>query len=249
MQQDGLGVALFPPRIEKAVLVGSMLFGERTSTREMVSPLRTNKLIRMNGWTSKIGRHHPWHDISPGKESPKIVNAIIEIPRDSQQKYELDKESGILKLDRFLYSAVYYPGDYGFIPQTLWEDGDPMDIIILTNRPVYPLTLVQARVIGVIRMIDGDELDDKIIGVYVGDPRYSEYNSLKDIPKHVAVELKHFFETYKELQLGAEKVRVPEILDREFAWKDVTISEAKYRMNRQLLLTERRKKTVRNNAP
>jgi inorganic pyrophosphatase len=94
---------------------------------------------------SKMRLNHPWHDISPGDESPRIVNAIIEIPRDSQQKYEFDKESGILKLDRFPYSAVYYPGDYGFIPQTLWEDGDPMDIIILTNRPVYPLTLVRAR--------------------------------------------------------------------------------------------------------
>ncbi len=182
-------------------------------------------------------RHiHPWHDIPPGEESPKIVNAIIEIPRDSQQKYELDKETGILKLDRFLYSAVYYPGDYGFIPQTLWEDGDPMDIIILTNRPVYPLTLVKARVIGIIRMIDDNELDDKIIGVYDSDPRYSEYNSLRDIPKHVIVELKHFFETYKELQLKGEKVTVPEILDREKAWEDIELSERKYKECKKLLL-------------
>jgi inorganic pyrophosphatase len=193
----------------------------------------------MNSRTSKISGHHPWHDISPGEKAPKIVNAIIEIPRDSQQKYELDKESGILKLDRFLYSAVYYPGDYGFIPQTLWEDGDPMDIIILTNKPVYPLTLVRARVIGVIRMIDEEELDDKIIGVYDSDPRYSEYNSLKDIPKHVITELKHFFETYKELQSPGEKVSVPEILDREHAWKDVTMSEEKYRINRKSLLGRR----------
>lgn len=184
---------------------------------------------------------HPWHDISPGNESPKIVNAIIEIPRDSQQKYELDKESGILRLDRFLYSAVYYPGDYGFIPQTLWEDGDPMDIIILTNRPVYPLTLVRSRVIGVIRMIDDKELDDKIIGVYDSDPRYSEYNSLEDIPKHVIAELKHFFETYKELQTEGENVTVPEILDREKAWEDIEISEEKYRRYRKSLI---RKATI-----
>jgi inorganic pyrophosphatase len=180
--------------------------------------------------------NHPWHDISPGDESPRIVNAIIEIPRDSQQKYELDKDSGILKLDRFLYSAVYYPGDYGFIPQTLWEDGDPMDIIILTNRPVYPLTLVSARVIAVIRMIDNKELDDKIIGVYESDPRYSEYNGLKDIPKHVVAELKHFFETYKELQLPGEKVTVPEILDRENAWEDIEISKEKYNKHRDSLI-------------
>jgi inorganic pyrophosphatase len=188
--------------------------------------------------------NHPWHDISPGDESPRIVNAIIEIPRDSQQKYELDKESGILKLDRFLYSAVYYPGDYGFIPQTLWEDGDPMDIIILTNKPVYPLTLVSARVIGVIRMIDDNELDDKIIGVYESDPRYSEYNSLKDIPKHVIAELKHFFETYKELQSPGENVTVPEILDREHAWKDIKLSEEKYRTNRRSLLRSSRAVTL-----
>jgi inorganic pyrophosphatase len=182
--------------------------------------------------------NHPWHDISPGDKSPRIVNAIVEIPRDSQQKYELDKESGILKLDRFLYSAVYYPGDYGFIPQTLWEDGDPMDIIILTNKPVYPLTLVSARVIGVIRMIDENELDDKIIGVYDSDPRYSEYNSLKNIPKHVIAELKHFFETYKELQLQGEKATVPQILDRESAWKDIEISEEKYRKYRKSLISK-----------
>ena len=141
----------------------------------------------------------------------------------------------MLKLDRFLYSAVYYPGDYGFIPQTLWEDDDPMDIIILTNRPVYPLTLVRARVIGAIRMIDNKELDDKIIGVYDSDPRFSEYNDLSDIPKHVIAELKHFFETYKELQLQA-KVTVPEILSREDAWKDIELSKDKYRRSRPSLL-------------
>jgi inorganic pyrophosphatase len=111
-----------------------------------------------------------------------------------------------------------------------------MDIIILTNKPVYPLTLVSARVIGVIRMLDENELDDKIIGVYDSDPRYSEYNSLKDIPKHVIAELKHFFETYKELQLQAPKATVPEILDRENAWEDIQISEEKYRKYRKSLV-------------
>jgi inorganic pyrophosphatase len=205
-----------------------------TQGRNVKKRLRDDARIR------KMRLNHPWHDISPGDESPRIVNAVIEIPRDSQQKYELDKESGILKLDRFLYSAVYYPGDYGFIPQTLWEDGDPLDIIILTNRPVYPLTLVRARVIGVIRMIDENELDDKIIGVYDSDPRFKEYNSLKDIPKHVVAELKHFFETYKELQLQSEKVTVPEILDREKAWEDVEISKEKYRRHEKSLLRKAR---------
>ena len=195
----------------------------------------SNRNLNQMKLKSEIRPHHPWHDISSGDESPKIVNAIIEIPRDSQLKYELEKESGILKLDRFLYSAVHYPGDYGFIPQTLWEDGDPMDIIILTTKPVYPLTLVSARVIAVIRMIDNNELDDKIVAVYDRDPRYSEYNSLKDIPKHVVVELKHFFETYKELQLQSKEVSVPEILDREKAWEDIEISEEKYRRFRKSL--------------
>ncbi len=204
----------------------------------MSSSVSVNKL-RSKNRISKIRPHHPWHDISSGDESPKVVNAIIEIPRDSQLKYELEKESGILKLDRFLYSAVHYPGDYGFIPQTLWEDGDPMDIIILTNKPVYPLTLVSARVIGVIRMIDNNELDDKIVAVYDRDPRYSEYKSLKDIPKHIVVELKHFFETYKELQLQSKEVSVPEILDREKAWKDIEISEEKYRRFRKSLVQEK----------
>ncbi len=190
-------------------------------------------------------RNHPWHDISPGEESPKIVNAIIEISKDSQQKYELDKASGVLKLDRFLYSAVHYPGDYGFIPQTLWEDNDPMDIIVLTNRPVYPLTLVRARVIGVIRMIDGTQLDDKIIGVYESDPRYSEYGDFKDIPKHVVMELKHFFETYKQLQLKGEKVRVPDILGREEAWKDIELSERKYKRCKKQLMQGRTLKDCR----
>lgn len=141
-----------------------------------------------------------------------------------------------MRLDRFLYSAVYYPGDYGFIPQTLWEDGDPMDIIILTNRPVYPLTLVKARVIGVIRMIDDRELDDKIVGVYESDPRYSEYKSLRDIPKHVTAELKHFFETYKELQSEGNQVAVPEILDREAAWESIELSKVKYKETRRTLV-------------
>lgn len=162
---------------------------------------------------------NPWHDVEVGKKSPEIVNAIIEIPKDSQVKYELDKKTGMLKLDRFLYSAVHYPGDYGFVPQTLWEDGDPLDIIVLTSRPVYPMTLAKVRVIGVLRMIDDGEKDDKIIGVYDSDPRFKDFNDLKDIPKHIVTELKHFFETYKNLQ--GKEVKIPEVHGRENAMKDV----------------------------
>ncbi len=162
---------------------------------------------------------HPWHEVSVGKRAPEVIRAVIEIPKDSKIKYELDKETGLLKLDRFLYSATLYPGDYGLVPQTLWDDNDPLDIIVLTGRPVYPLTLVQVRVVGVLRMIDGDEKDDKIIGVYDNDPRFDEYKDLKDIPQHMLKELKHFFEVYKTLQ--GKKCEVLEILGKKEAMKDV----------------------------
>lgn len=169
---------------------------------------------------------NPWHDVPVGAKAPHVVNGIIEIPKDCQLKYELDKETGMLMLDRFLYSAAHYPGDYGFIPQTLWEDGDPLDILVLTHRPVYPMTLVHVRVLGVIRMIDGDEKDDKIIGVYENDPRYLEYKSIKDVPSHILKEFKNFFERYKELQ--GKQVRVLEILDHQAACNDIIIGQKMY---------------------
>jgi len=170
---------------------------------------------------------HPWHGIEVGPKQPKIVNCIVEIPRDSTIKYELDKASGLLKLDRYMYSAVHYPADYGFIPKTLWEDGDPLDIFILTHRPTYSLTLCEAKVIGAIRMIDNGEKDDKILAVHAQDPRYSEWNSIKDIPKHFLKELHHFLETYKELQ--GKKVKVYEILDKQHAFKDIKRAQELYK--------------------
>ncbi len=143
---------------------------------------------------------HPWHEISLGENVPELVNAVIEIPKDCQMKYELDKDTGMLKLDRVLYSAVHYPGDYGFLPQTLWSDGDPLDIIILTGRPVVPMTLAETRPIGVFKMIDGNEEDDKILAVYECDPRFKEFRDISDVPKHIIEEIKHFFESYKHLQ-------------------------------------------------
>lgn len=169
-----------------------------------------------------------WHDIEVGDKIPGIVNAIIEIPKDSKQKYELDKESGLLRLDRFLYSAVHYPGDYGFVPQTLWEDGDPLDIIILTSRPVFPMTLASVRIVGVLRMVDSGEKDDKLIGVYDCDPRYSEVQGIKDIPRHTVAELKHFFETYKELQ--GKDCKILQILDKNDALKDIELGKKLYDM-------------------
>ena len=174
----------------------------------------------------KTRTFNPWHDIQVGEKAPNIVNAVIEIPKDSKHKFEIDKESGMLRLDRFLFSSVHYPGDYGFIPQTLWYDNDPIDIIILTQRPVYPMTLVSAKIIGVLRMIDSGEKDDKLIAVYNTDPRYEEYSDISDIPKHTIAELKHFFETYKELQ--GKKCEVLEILNKDAALKDVAEASKMY---------------------
>lgn len=170
---------------------------------------------------------NPWHEVEINKKSPDIVNAIIEIPKDSKIKYEIDKKTGLLLLDRFLYSAVHYPGDYGFIPQTLAEDNDPLDIIVITNRPVYPMTLAEIQVIGIIRMIDDGEKDDKILGVYKGDPRFNEFQDTRDIPTHIIKELKHFFETYKELQ--GKKCEVPKILGKKEALKEIEYCEELYK--------------------
>lgn len=154
---------------------------------------------------------HPWHDISPGEKIPFEINVIIEVPKDSKLKYELDKESGLIKLDRPLYSAVHYPGDYGFVPQTYWDDNDPLDVLVISNFPVFPRTIVRARPIGLFDMNDGDEKDDKIIAVHATDPRFNRYQSLKDVPEHMLIEIKNFFETYKELQ--NKKVNVWAMLD------------------------------------
>jgi inorganic pyrophosphatase len=157
--------------------------------------------------------------ISYGKKSPEIVNAIIEIPMNSQNKYELDKKSGLLFLDRPLYSAIHYPGDYGFIPQTFWEDGDPLDILVLTSKPVYPLTLAEVRVIGVLVMEDSGEMDNKIIGVYESDPHSQNINEISQIHSHKIKEIIHFFETYKELQ--GKKCKILEIKGKEEAYKNI----------------------------
>jgi|SRR3989344_3096781 len=162
---------------------------------------------------------NPWHEVETGKNAPQIINAIIEIPKDSKIKYEMDKKTGMLMLDRFLYSAVHYPGDYGFVPRTFWDDNDPLDIIILTNYPLVPMTLAKVRPIGVLRMIDNGEKDDKILAVYEDDIRAKEIQDIHDLPKHTLIELKHFFETYKVLQ--GKKCEVPEILDKKHAHKDI----------------------------
>lgn len=143
---------------------------------------------------------HPWRDLPPGKHPPDEVTAVIEIPSGSRNKYELDKESGLLRLDRVLYSAVHYPGDYGFIPRTLHEDGDPCDILVLVNEPTFPGCQIDARPIGVLMMLDRGEPDDKILAVPCNDPYYGEYFDIADIPQHYLKEVEHFFRIYKDLE-------------------------------------------------
>ncbi len=169
--------------------------------------------------------NHPWHDIPVGEHSPEIVNAIIEISRGSKAKYEVDKPSGLLRLDRVLHAAFYYPINYGFIPQTYAGDGDPLDILVLSQIDFEPLSIVTAKVIGVMRMIDKGD-DDKIIAVCANDISVSHINSLEELPPHLMSEIKHFFEQYKKLE--HTEVVVDQFFDKEKAMEIIQHDRAAY---------------------
>lgn len=141
---------------------------------------------------------HPWHDVPRG--TPDLFNTVIEISEGTRNKYEIDKELGMLKLDRVIFSSVMYPADYGFIPQTLWDDNDPLDVLVLSRFPIQPLTIVRCRPVGVMQMIDKDEQDNKIIAVAADDPAMNQMHDITDVKSHLLKEIKHFFEIYKELQ-------------------------------------------------
>jgi inorganic pyrophosphatase len=143
---------------------------------------------------------HLWRDLAPGRHPPEEVTAVIEIPFGTRNKYELDKETGLMKLDRVLYSSMHYPGDYGFIPRTLAEDGDPCDIVVLVNEQTFPGCLIDTRPLGVLRMLDRGEPDDKILSVPMHDPYHQEFFDIADIPQHMLKEVEHFFHTYKDLE-------------------------------------------------
>jgi inorganic pyrophosphatase len=143
---------------------------------------------------------HPWHDVSSGSGAPEEFDAVIEISKGSKVKYELDKESGLLRVDRVLYSSVVYPANYGFIPQTLGDDEDPLDLLVLMQEPVQPLSIVRARPIGMMPMVDAGENDEKIICVHLDDPEYRAYEHFGDLPEHRLHELRRFFEDYKILE-------------------------------------------------
>jgi inorganic pyrophosphatase len=149
---------------------------------------------------------NPWHDVDIGAQAPEVVNSIIEIPIGSRVKYELDKATGLLKVDRVLYSAVHYPANYGFIPRTFCDDRDPLDVLVLGQVEVVPLCIVRAKTIGVMQMIDQNEEDDKIIAVHADDPEYNEIRDISELTEHRLKALRRFFEDYKALELKQVKV-------------------------------------------
>src|SRR5215813_10880090 len=149
---------------------------------------------------------HAWHDVTPGQGLPAEFIAIVEIPMGSSVKYELDKETGMLRLDRILYSAVYYPANYGFVPQTLAEDDDPLDVLVLCQEPVDPLTLVEARAIGLMTMVDSGKRDHKVLAVATHDPEYSSFHEASELPPHKLAMIRRFFQDYKILEGKAVEV-------------------------------------------
>ena len=169
---------------------------------------------------------HPWHDVTPGDKIPREFAAIIEIPFGSSVKYELDKRSGLIRLDRVLYSAVYYPANYGFIPQTLAEDDDPLDVLVLCQQSVVPLTIIHARAIGIMTMIDAGKKDHKVIAVALEDPEYNEYTEAAQMPPHRATMVRRFFQDYKQLE--GKVVEVDDIQPAATAYPVIEDALARY---------------------
>ena len=174
---------------------------------------------------------HPWHDVTPGKNLPGEFTAVVEIPMGSSVKYELDKETGLLRLDRILYSAVYYPANYGFIPQTLAEDADPLDVLVLCQEAVAPLTLVNARAIGLMTMVDSGKKDHKILAVAVDDPEYDGFKEANELPGHRLTMLRRFFQDYKTLE--GKAVEVDEFQSASAAWPVIEDALSRYSSQRR----------------
>ena len=174
---------------------------------------------------------HPWHDVTPGDKIPREFASIIEIPAGSSVKYELDKRSGLIKLDRVLHSAVYYPANYGFIPQTLAEDDDPLDVLVLCQEAVVPLTIIHARAIGLMTMIDAGKKDHKILAVAMNDPEYNAYTEAAQMPPHRATMLRRFFQDYKQLE--GKAVEVDEVQPAAAAYPVIDDALARYSAERR----------------
>lgn len=169
---------------------------------------------------------HPWHDLSLGDQVPREFYAVIEIPLGSNIKYELDKRSGLIRMDRVLYSAVFYPANYGFIPHTLAEDHDPLDVLVLCQHPVVPLTVMHARAIGLMTMIDSGDKDHKVIAVATADPEYNSYHEAGELPPHRLIMVRRFFQDYKQLE--HKVVEVDDILPAAAAYPIINDALAQY---------------------
>ena len=179
---------------------------------------------------------HPWHDLPTRPENrPDAMNVVVEVPKLGRVKYELDKASGLLRVDRILYSAVHYPANYGFVPRTYCDDGDPLDALVLSSEPVVPMAMVRARPIGLMRMFDEGAQDDKLIAVHIDDPAFQQYTDLAQLPSHVGREIKRFFEDYKVLE--KKKVEVDDLLGPDAA--RVVLEEAIRFYNKERTRLER----------
>ena len=170
-----------------------------------------------------------WHDISPKRITPEDFICVIEIPKGSKKKYELDKETGMIILDRILYTATHYPANYGFIPRTYGDDGDPLDVLLVCSQSLEPLSLVRAYPIGVIKMIDDGHADEKIIAIPFNDPNYNHYTGIDQLPKHVFDEMRHFFTVYKNLE--CKETAVDEESGREDAVQIIAEAIERYKDN------------------
>ena len=170
-----------------------------------------------------------WHDIESNRIKPEEFIAVVEISKGSKQKYEMDKKTGLLILDRILYTSTHYPANYGFIPHTLAQDNDPLDVLILCSESLIPMSLVKCYPIGVIIMNDNGSMDEKIIAIPTTDPNYNTYKSIHDLPKHVFDEMRHFFSVYKQLENKETSVSVEH--DREEAIKIIYQSMEEYKRN------------------
>jgi inorganic pyrophosphatase len=173
-----------------------------------------------------------WHDISDSKITPESFTAVIEISKGGKQKYELDKATGLLRLDRILYTSTHYPANYGFIPRTLAGDGDPLDVLVLCTEPLQPLTLVDCYPVGMITMIDTEETDEKIIAIPYKDPQMNIYKKIKDIPPHIFDEIVHFFSVYKQLE--HRETSLQEVLDVDGALLSIQSAITAYRKHFRL---------------
>jgi len=170
---------------------------------------------------------NPWHDFNPQRITPERFYAIVEIPKGSKKKYELDQETGLLRLDRILFTSTHYPMNYGFVPKTLADDGDPLDVLVLCSEILDPLTEVECYPVGVVRMIDNDQIDEKIISIPFMDPTYSGFRDISTLPQHIISEVSHFFDVYKALEHSQTSVK--ETANREQAVRVVTACIERYK--------------------